>query len=387
MIRNSYFLGNQIGGLVQSIGGGDASAGQPTAIFGRVIKIALDDSTKILDAKGNQLPIGAIMYRDITTEKDIAATEYPALPLFPNQKQFPLPNEVVVLTPGPTSEIQTKVNDRVMYYSTVINIWGNINHNAIPEPATDRSTILGKEVKELSTINSLYPFPGDIILEGRQGQSIRMGGYKSLQNKLVDDSNNGDPTILISNGQIKTDNGVDHIVEDINKDPNSIYFLSNHKVNLEAANTKRSSYTTIPQASNQFKGNQIILNAGRLYLNAKEDSILLSAKESIGLNANTVNLDATDYFCLDGKKVYLGAKARTATGNTQQPAVLGKQLENWLSTLLDTLDTVASAMSSASAVGAGPVTQLNAAGPTLKATIQSLKTQFKLFKSKKVFIE
>ncbi len=36
------------------------------------------------------------------------------------------------------------------------------------------------------------------------------------ENKLVDDSNNGKPYILISNGQIKTDNGVDHIVEDIN---------------------------------------------------------------------------------------------------------------------------------------------------------------------------
>ncbi len=62
-------------------------------------------------------------------------------------------------------------------------------------------------------------------------------------------------------------------------------------------------------------------------------------------------------------------------------------MENWLSALLDTLSTVADAMSTASAVGAGPVTQLNAAGPSLKATVQSLKTQFKVFQSKKVFTE
>ncbi len=90
---------------------------------------------------------------------------------------------------------------------------------------------------------------------------------------------------------------------------------------------------------------------------------------------------------MDAKKIYLGQKARTATTSVQQPAVLGKQLENWLGALLDTLSSVADAMTSASAVGAGPVTQLNATGPALKATIQSLKAQFKLFQSKKVFTE
>jgi len=44
-------------------------------------------------------------------------------------------------------------------------------------------------------------------------------------------------------------------------------------------------------------------------------------------------------------------------------------------------------MSSASAVGAGPVTQLNTTGPILKSTIQSLKTQFRVFQSRKVFVE
>ena len=54
---------------------------------------------------------------------------------------------------------------------------------------------------------------------------------------------------------------------------------------------------------------------------------------------------------------------------------------------LDALDAVATSMSSASAVGAGPVTQLNATGPILKSTVQSLKTQYRLFKSRKVFVE
>lgn len=381
MIGSGYFLGNKLGGLTQAQQGG--STGQPTTIFGRVIKIALDDSTKILDAKGNQLPIGAIIYRDITSEKEVKATEYPALPLFTNMKQLPLLNEVVMLTPGPTSQIQTNVTDSVMYYSSVVNIWGNTNHNAIPEPNTDISTILGKGAKELSDINPLYPFPGDTLIEARQGQSIRMGGYQSAQSHIVDGSNSGSPFILISNGQLKTDNGIDHIVEDINKDPSSLYFLSNHKVDLKAANTKRSSYNAVPQASDQFKGNQVVLNAGRVYINAKEDSILLSAKESVGINANTVNLDATDYFCVDGSKIFLGAKART--GQTEN-AVLGKQLDNWLQSLISNLQVIADAMKAAKN-GGGAVASLQAAGTALDTTLTSLQKQIQNIKSNKVYIE
>jgi len=383
MIGNNYYLGSKIGGLVQSQNTGGSQQG--TLLFGRVIKIALDESIQILDAQGNTLPVGTIIFRDITAEKETKATEYPALPLNPNIKQFPLLNEVVMLVQGPTSDIQTNVGSTDFYYSTIINLWGSPHHNALPEPNTDISTILGKHVKELPDINPMYPFPGDILIEGRQGQSIRLGGNMSLKNTLVDDSNNGKPFLLISNGQIKTDNGIDHIVEDINKDPNSIYMLSDHKSELKAVNNKRDSYDVKPLGSDQYVGNQVIVNGGRLFFNAKEDSAFISAKESIGLNARTLNFDATDYFCIDAKKIYLGKVARTSI--TKEPVVLGTQLENWLTTLLDTLSSVAAAMASASSITGGPVPTLNAAGPELDAIVKSLRTQLILFQSKKVFTE
>jgi len=383
MAAGNYFLGSKIGGIVQSQNAGGSQQASP--VFGRVIKIALDESTEILDAQGNSLPIGTILYRDITAEKETTATEYPALPLQSNFKQFPLLNEVVLLIQGPTSDIQTNVSRKDVYYSTVVNLWGSSHHNALPEPNTDISTILGKDVKELADINPMYPYPGDVLIEGRQGQSIRIGGNMSPKNTLVDSVNNAKPFLLISNGQIKTDNGIDHIVEDINKDPNSLYFLSDHKSDLVAANTKRDSYDLVPLKSDQYIGNQVIINGGRLFFNAKEDSILLSAKESVGLNARTLNLDATDYFCADSKKIYLGKAARTSGG--KEPVILGAQLENWLNTLLDTLNNLAIAMTTATSVIGGPVVQLNAAGPELQAVVNSLKTQIKLFQSKKVFTE
>ena len=386
MKGNNYYLGSKVGSIAQAQGGGASS--QPAFVFGRVIKIVLDESTIITDPNGNTLPIGTILYRNILEEKETITTEYPALPLFTNIKQFPLLNEVVMILQGPNSDIQSNVASKNMYYSTVVNLWGSSHHNALPEPNTDISTILGKDVKELADVNPMYPFPGDIIIEGRQGQSIRLSGNMSPQNKLVDESNNAKPIILISNGQIKTDNGIDHIVENINTDPNSLYFLSDHKSDLIEINKKRDSYDVVPLNASQYIGNQVIINGGRLFFNAKEDSAFISAKESIGLNARTLNFDAKDYTCIDSKKIYLGKAARRS--NTKEPIVLGTQLENWLTTLLDTLESVAIGMSSAAAYIDGkpsPITSLIAAGPELQAVSRSLKTQIKLFQSKKVFTE
>lgn len=378
-----YFLGDQIG----NIGGTRSTEGlnKSSTFFGRVLKVCLDENTQIFDAKGTLLPIGSIQYRYITSEKETVETETTALPLNSNIKQLPLPNEIVVIVQGPTSQIQNSVSSGTNYYSTVLNIWGSSHHNAVPEPNTDINTILGKDVKELSDVNPLYPFPGDVLLEGRQGQSIRMGGNMSDKNPFVDNSNNGKPTILISNGQINTNNGIDHIVEDINKDPNSLYFVSDHIVPIAPANSKQDSYDTAPPHPTEYVGNQVVLNAGRVFINAKEESVFISAKQTIGVNAKTLNLDATDYFCVDSKKIFLGKSARTAVA--KEPVVLGAQLENWLSTLLDSLETVATGLSQATSVTGGPVTQLNVIGPELSAIVKLLRTQITQFQSKKVYTE
>jgi len=376
----SYYLGSTIGAIAQPQTGGKAA--QPAIRYGRVLQIVLDDTVEILDKKGNKLPIGGISYRDISSEKETTTTEGTALPVGGITKQYPLLNEIVVLTQGPTSDIQSDTTNSVTYYGHTVNLWGSPHHNALPEPNTDLSTLLGADVVELSDINPLYPFPGDTLIEGRQGQSIRIGGNKSPQNPLVDDSNNGKPYLLISNGQLKTDNGIDHIIEDINKDPNSIYLLSDHKTSLISANKKRDSYKIAPIASDKYIGNQVAINGGRLYFNAKKDSAFISAKESIGLNAKTINIDADTYFCVDAAKIYLGKPSKA-----KEPVVLGMQLEDWLTKLLDTLDHVATAMSSATTPIGGPVTSLISTGPQLSAVISTLKKQIPKFQSKKVFTE
>lgn len=365
-----------------SPGGAKRSAANPSQ-HARVVHIILSASDpKCKDAS----MINGVFYRVPGKGADESTTDGLnfAYQGSANMRTIPMEGEIVEIQSKPAAGEGAKPGATTKYWTAIIPIWNHPHHNAAPDtkqPEWKNSLLAGKT--EQATINPLQANPGDTIFEGRLGQSIRFGGYKGSQPGIIDNSNDGSPITVISNGQIQTDNGNDLIQEDIDKDFNSVYLVSNHKVNLTAANSKRSSYNTVPPASNEFKGNQVIVNGGRLYFNAKEDSILLSAKQSIGLNAATVNLDATDYFCVDAKKIYLGAKART--GQIEN-AVLGMQLDNWLQSLISNLQIIAGAMKKASN-GGGAVPSLQAAGAALDITLQSLKIQIKNIKSNKVYIE
>lgn len=363
-------------------GGGAASALQQ----GRVLHVILTENDPYCKSPGMLYGVYYNPPTIIADEQQITSFEF-AYCGASDIKTIPLVGELVNLTQQPNASSLQTPGAKKTYWTSIVNVWNNPNHGAAPDttqPQWQDTTLKG--FPEQKTVNNLAANPGDLLVQGRFSQTIRMSGAKGSL-PLITDANVGKPIILISNGQVETQDGISTVHEDINEDANSLYFLTDHIVPLTPASTKRNSYTTEPETADQYKGNQVVINGGRLYFNAKEESVLISAKESVGLNAKTLNLDATDYFCVDAKKILLGEKARTASPSVQQPVVLGKQLENWLGALLDTLSSVADAMSSASAVGAGPVTQLNATGPALKATVQSLKAQFKVFQSKKVFTE
>ena len=77
---------------------------------------------------------------------------------------------------------------------------------------------------------------------------------------------------------------------------------SDHKFELTQANTKRDAWESEPDEASTYKGNQVLINGGRLFFNAKEEGIFLSAVEGIGLNGKVVGIDGEDYVGLDAKK-------------------------------------------------------------------------------------
>ena len=83
-------------------------------------------------------------------------------------------------------------------------------------------------------VRNLQPFPGDLIYQGRWGQSLRFGATAQntpIPNPWSDSGEDGDAITIIRNGQYEeeTDPWIPQ-VEDINEDKSSIYLTSTQNI-------------------------------------------------------------------------------------------------------------------------------------------------------------
>lgn len=365
----------------------------------RVIDIIMDsDHPRYSDYDGPN-SIGMIFYRLITeTDLDTSDTgeqDYTgqAYPISSHNKIMPLKNEIVFLTKGPDGLVDEGSEQSRYYYVTPYAIWNHPHHNAIPVKTEDNPDVnLGEDIRPVDKVAPLQPFPGDYILEGRLGQTIRFAGLPHPKSPFTDNSNQNKPILLISNGQKEPADGFTHIIENINEDPSSIFLTSDNIIPLSLANSKRESYNDKPDTPSKYQGSQILFNADRLTLNARQSDILLSSFTSIGLNSNTVNIDSEDYMCLDANKIFLGVKARTNEGAAKQPAVLGHRLEAYLGDILDQLMGMAKAMGKAKTIKGDAIPTINLRGRSANIVLRKLKQQLNpkgnsTLKSKKLYIE
>jgi hypothetical protein len=375
--------------------GGKGSASNAGLFYGRVVDIILDNKHPRYKEMGSALAINGCFYVTISSAADIDPDEA-ANPPFAFQgnaryKDIPLLGEVIAIENNPAATSESGKGNRKAW-TRIVNIWNAPEHNASPNTLNPnfQKVLFGKGYKESGRINPLICYPGDTVIQGRQGQSIRFTGSQHVNNPLVNSKNNGQPLILIANGQITAPNGFDGIIEDVNKNFGSLYFTGFHQVPLVQANNRRLSYGKIPEAANAYSKPQVILNSGRLFLNAKEESILLSAAVSVGLNAKTVNIDADDFVCIDSKKIFLGVNARTAVEYSAQPVLLGKNTVDLLEDFIRAVENFADFLVKPSGLQASPpiaVAQLKKEGGILFARLKPLKARLKELKSKKVFTE
>ena len=109
---------------------------------------------------------------------------------------------------------------------------------------------------------------------------------------------------------------------------------------------KKQRKKYVPEQPNQYQGRQIILNSDRILFNAKQDSVLLYADKSIGLNtAGTINFDTAENgrFIVNSPLIQLGMEEISYDGKKTDPldsAVLGDKLEIWLDDLLDLTENI-----------------------------------------------
>lgn len=368
-----------------------------TITYGRVVDVILDEKHPQYKDKGGGIAINGVFYKPISSNaSEIGINDLPfAYQLGSHIKVVPLIGEIVQVEPLPIPSSNDFNGKTRRYYTNILNIWNNPNSNFYPDTDNNLEIDFTQKDKfvELGNINPIGSSPGDIQIEGRQGQSLRFSGGKSISNPWTDSDNVGKPIIILSNGQKETDNGFDVIGEDVNEDSSSIYMVSDHQVPLIQASEKRDAWDEEPIKGGEFKGNQVIINGGRLYFNAKENDIQLSSVQSIGMNTEgTVNIDSKEYMCLDGSQIYLGVKSRTASQNRKEPVVLGNQLESFLEIALNMLEGMADDMARAKTVDAKPIPLLNKRGLQAKPVIQALKRRINpngqsVLKSKKVYTE
>jgi hypothetical protein len=332
-------------------------------------------------------------------------------PLDPNTKNYPLVNETVVVIPLANRGFQNSYNKLTFYYINPINLWNNQQSNPIPSPQQDivantqtkgyiqvettnnpnkpsqgnNTTFTpGKYFNENIIANPTYPYEGDYIIDGRFGNSIRLGntvpnGTTFVNNNWSSGSQTtiGDPITIITNKKHTEQPSFNSITEDINQDKSSIYFTSTQIIPLIPASENYNSYSVAPIKISRYGSDQILINSGRLVFNSSVDSILLSSKQSINLNSiSSVNID-TNTTIINSKEVFLGGKEAT------EPVLKGDTTVFLLEQLCLSLENLCLALTfQASAPNGGPLFATNQAAASTKSVVEGIRNQLVETKSK-----
>ncbi len=330
-------------------------------ISARVTDIILDDQHPEFENNGQWGGVGTIFFEAVEGSPSLSS-DIPsvATPLIPYLKNYPLVNELVLLFFVPNNSVNLNSNTKQYFYINPISIWNHPHLNAYPnlqssgqvQPSQQKSyqaieqgqtrkssneeieysynsPLVGGTFIERSNIHPLLSFAGDIITEGRWGNSIRLGSTAKTDsilygNNWSDTGEDGNPITIIRNGQPddSSEEGYLPIVENINKDLSSIYLTSNQTIPLNTEITNNPTIkNNIPESIGSYEGSQVLINSNRLVFNTKADSIILNSQSTISLTSiNTVGI-----YSQEGDIVLQSAKNNIRLGdpNASQSLVLG----------------------------------------------------------------
>lgn len=224
----------------------------------------------------NPTDLGVITFQIINSNQDStlqSGGNVTAKPINSALKHIPLESELVWIIPGPGLGMNESRGQRDYFYMTPYNLWNSSHHNAFPNLgdygeyvsdiqrsyedssqtnqavntfATGSLTFpLGPNFPEKDNIKSLRQFTGDVTVEGRWGNSIRLGSTTAVngfENYWSATGSAGDPITIIRNGQGRQDNNFAWFptVENINRDPSSIYLTAGQQIIIDDINNNFS---------------------------------------------------------------------------------------------------------------------------------------------------
>lgn len=267
----------------------------------RVSYILLDNSNKEkFDKYGGWKGIGTVECKTFISN-DLNEDILVALPVNANVTVFPLINEIILIFRSITYSAQKDEDNFIpqYYYSNIIPGWNSPEHNAIPNKrSADLNTGL---FTPKGTIRRLIKAPGDITVEGRSGNIIRLGSSIDKFNSPYKGPNRA-PMLSIVNGINEAGDAKVAVYENINVDGSSLYMLSGQSVafnvsslnfdsfNYKVDQTVTSDYIqptapspTVPdnieEAVDQIPTNKVVVNKNKDVLPVTESSDTLDTFE------------------------------------------------------------------------------------------------------------
>jgi hypothetical protein len=359
-------------------------------IVGRVIDIILDENHPRFKELGSYPSIGTVIYENVGNSNLGSPTKV-ASPLFSNNKTYPLVGELILLSQSP-SPIQDSNNFTIStYYISGINLWNSPHHNILPNPLKSDQDIINTSNNpsqpkfiEKDNIYPLLSFTGDIIYEGRNGQSLRFGSTTKSdsihKNTWSSVGNNGDPITILRNGQDPeiNQNGWIPITENINNDLSIICLTSTQKLEYnDIIIDKFNKFHTLGRSItlNNFTQPQTLVNSDRVVINAKEDSIFLGAKKHI-------NFSTEGYTNFKSKNLYIDAKnCKLGDEDASESLILGDSFMKDFNFLLQALNNLCSVLEIDTSWPGGnptPNTPVNVAASALKSQVENISNKINL---------
>ena len=339
-----------------------------------------------------------------------------------NLKNIPIAGEVVLLMKAPTAYNSALKTSQEYYYTNPVSVQSSVHHNGLPgitEYLPDKTTNNGNsrrnaqdgvpikksdrlQVKttidptfpERLDIYPIQPYSGDIILEGRWGQSIRFGStvderreypVKPSWKKGLGDT--GNPILVISNGtnpEKKPFN--EFVLENPDQDDSSVWMTSGQEVRFTPASTYTPSIKSKSVDlfnANNYSGNQVIIASDRIIFNARKQELIAFSKEGIGLSSEkAVSIDGKQVVEMESEKISLGV-------NALSPALLGDRTMDWLNELCSILSKTMTTITELTVpTGVGPSgVPINASKfMGIRGEVQTLKGKIEKLQSRLVFL-
>jgi hypothetical protein len=303
--------------------------------------------------------LGAVKFRRFSEKgKDKKSLEW-ALPLSSQIKSYPVLYETVVII---------KI-DEISYYMSSINLDNFINNNTnkgiteqlisndsskaaaesyqetqstgIPNDASseDDESSNTSFINQKVSIPILVPGIGDCVIQGRFGNSIRLGCTEDTNLPNIKFS-------LVTNRNTVYKSHKENLDED-----DGLWMLSDGTISFKRKSIPISTKNNPPS---DYKGKQIILSSGRIIFNAKDNEILMFSNRGINLACNsnfsvdtdssifmssknkieirtnsTIDIKSSNNTIISASKIYLGGI------NSAQKMIKGETLVNLLNELID----------------------------------------------------